>query len=174
MPDRSARRRRPASTRTRGAVAFTCLLLLAACGGSDAVEIDAPAMSDSDAAACRKLVEDLPGEVAGQQSRPVSGDTGLGAAWGDPAIVLTCGVPLPPDFNDTSTCIEAAGVGWYVPDEVLLSDDQTKDVTMTAVGYRPRVQVFLPGSYRPDGFPNTAAEIGAVVDRDLRLAERCK
>ena len=51
--------------------------------------------------------------------------------------------------------IETAGVGWYVPDDVLLSGDQSRDVTMTAVGYRPRVQVLLPGEYRPDGFPNT-------------------
>ncbi|WP_344152309.1 DUF3515 domain-containing protein [Nocardioides koreensis] len=162
------------STRTRGVAASACALLLAGCGGPGPVGIDAPSMSDADAAACRNLVEDLPEQVAGEESRTVSGDTDLGAAWGDPAIVLTCGVPVPSGFDDTSTCIEAAGVGWYVPDEVLLSDDQSKDVTMTAVGYRPRVQVFLPGSYRPDGFPNTAATIGAVVDRDLRLVERCK
>ena len=77
-------------------------------------------------------------------------------------------------FSDTSTCIQTAGVGWYVPDDVLLSNDQTRDVTMTAVGYRPRVRVFLPGEYRPDGFPNTAASIGAVVDRDLELVKPCK
>jgi len=159
---------------TRGAVASVCLLLLASCGGSGAVEIDAPSMSTADRAACRKLVADLPATVAGQHAREVSGDTGLGAAWGDPAIVLTCGVPLPSDFSDTSTCIQTAGVGWYVPDDVLLSDDQTRDVTMTAVGYRPRVRVFLPGGYRPDGFPNTAATLGAVVDRDLKLVKPCK
>ena len=159
---------------TRGVVASACVLLLAACGGPGPVEIDAPSMSAADAAACRKLVDDLPARVAGQQARDVSGDTHLGAAWGDPAIVLTCGVPQPTDFTDTSTCIETAGVGWYVPDDVLLSDDQSRDVTMTAVGYRPRVRVVLPGEYRPDGFPNTAAALGAIVDRDLKLVKRCR
>ena len=162
------------SLRTRGVGASACVLLLAACGGSGPVEIDAPPMSAADAAACRKLVDDLPAEVAGEKAREVSGDTHLGAAWGDPAIVLTCGVPLPSDFSRTSTCIETAGVGWYVPDDVLLSSDESRDVTMTAVGYRPRVQVFLPGEYRPDGFPNAGAAIGAVVDRDLKLVKRCR
>jgi len=157
---------------TRGVVASACLLLTSC--GSGAVEIDAPPMSAADQAACRKLVADLPRTMAGQPVREVSGDTGLGAAWGDPAIVLTCGVPQPSSFSDTSTCIQTAGVGWYVPDDVLLSNDQTRDVTMTAVGYRPRVRVFLPGEYRPDGFPNTAASIGAVVDRDLELVKPCK
>jgi Protein of unknown function (DUF3515) len=150
------------------------VLLLAACSGSGPVEIDAPSMSAADAAACRKLVDDLPDRVAGEKARDLSGDTQLGAAWGDPAIVLTCGVPQPSDFTDTSTCIETAGVGWYVPDDVLLSGDQSRDVTMTAVGYRPRVQVFLPGEYRPDGFPNAGAAIGAVVDRDLKLVQPCR
>ena len=162
------------SSRTRGVVASACGLLLAACGGSGPVEIDAPSMSGADAAACRKLVDDLPTRVAGQKARAVSGDTQLGAAWGDPAIVLTCGVPQPSDFTKTASCIETAGVGWYVPDDVLLSDDESRDVTMTAVGYRPRVQVFLPGQYRPDGFPNAGAAIGAVVDRDLKLVRRCR
>nr|WP_281380963.1 DUF3515 domain-containing protein [Nocardioides panaciterrulae] len=146
--------------------------MLAGCGGG-AVEIDAPSMPSADAAACRKLVDDLPRTVAGHERREVSGDEHLGAAWGDPAIVLTCGVPVPAGFNNTSTCIQTADMEWYVPDSVLMSDDQTRDVTMTAVGYRPRVQVFLPGGYRPDGFVQAAAEIGEVVHRDLRLVEHC-
>ena len=76
--------------------------------------------------------------------------------------------------KSSGACIETAGVGWYVPDDVLLSDDQSRDVTMTATGYRPRVRVVLPGEYRPDGFPNTAAALGAIVDRDLKLVQRCR
>jgi hypothetical protein len=152
-----------------------CAVVLLATGcGSGPAEIDAPHLSAADAQACKDFVADLPATVSGEKSHEISGDTEYGAAWGDPAIVLTCGVDEPTDFTDTSTCVQADGVGWFVPDAVLLADDDSLDVTMTAVGYRPRVQVFLPGEYRPEGFAAAAAEIGDVVGRDLEKVESCK
>jgi hypothetical protein len=141
---------------------------------SGPAEIDAPDLSAADAQACQEFVDDLPPTVSGEESHDITGDTTYGAAWGDPAIVLTCGVDEPTDFTDTSTCVQADGVGWFVPDAVLLADDESLDITMTAVGYRPRVQVFLPGDYRPEGFAAAASEIGRVVDRDLEQVEPCK
>ena len=131
-------------------------------------------MSADDERACRRLVDDLPDTLAGEDAREISPADALAAAWGDPAIVLTCGVEQPSDFTDTSTCVQADGVGWYVPDEVLLSDDESLDVTMTAVGYRPRVQVVLPGDYRPEGFAAVASALGRVVDRDLESVQPCR
>ena len=147
--------------------------LLTGCA-ADPVAVDVPALSERDAATCRDLVAALPDEVDGQERRRVDGGEGRAAAWGDPAIVLRCGVPQPPDFTDTSTCVEANGTGWYVPDDVLLADDESLDVTMTAVGVRPRVEVFLPGDYRPDGFPNTAGRIGTVVADRLEEVRPCR
>lgn len=140
---------------------------------ADPVAVDVPEMSQRDAVACRDLVAALPDEVDGQERRAISGDDGLVAAWGDPAIVLRCGVPRPADFTDTATCIQANGTGWYVPDDVLLADDESLDVTMTAVGVRPRVEVFLPGDYRPDGFPDTAGRLGTVVADQLEEVRPC-
>jgi len=145
--------------------------LLSGCA-ADPVAVDAPELSSSDAAACRDLVDALPEEVDGQQRREVTG--GSGAAWGEPAIVLTCGVSKPTGFTDTATCIEANGTGWYVPDDVLLADDESLDVTMTAVGVRPRVEVLLPGDYRPDGFLNAAGRIGGVVAEKLEEVRPCR
>jgi hypothetical protein len=162
------------SRRTRGVVACALgALLLTGCSAGP-VEIDSPELSARDEAACRELVADLPDTVAGQQARETSPPDAVVAAWGDPAIVLTCGVDQPSDFTDTSTCVQADGVGWYVPDAVLLSDDESLDVTMTAVGYRPRVQVVLPGDYRPEGFAAAAATLGRIVDRDLEKVARCR
>ena len=158
---------------TRGVVACTGLLLLGGCSGP--VEIDpGPALTRADEQACRELLAALPTSVAGQEARDVTPEDAPGAAWGDPPIVLTCGVPEPADFTRTSTCIQADGVGWYVPDDVLLADDESRDVTMTAVGYRPRVEVVLPGRYRPEGFMSAAVEIGRVVDETLTLERRCR
>jgi hypothetical protein len=56
---------------------------------------------------------------------------------------------------------------------VLLSDDETLDVTTTELNYRPRVELFVPGRYRPDGFLNGIGEVGALVQRDLRRTGHC-
>jgi hypothetical protein len=46
--------------------------------------------------ACKDLLAAVPQQLdAGVQRRPVTGDAGRTAAWGDPAITLQCGVPLP-------------------------------------------------------------------------------
>ncbi|GAA1476092.1 hypothetical protein GCM10009623_05380 [Nocardioides aestuarii] len=165
--------RRPVTEWSRGVV--LCLvpgLLLAGCAdGPYAASPPAPA---EDATACAGLMGSLPDTLAGEERREVTGGDGRVAAWGDPAIVLTCDVPLPDDFTDTSTCIEANGTGWFVPDSVLESDDEAADVTMTAVGFRPRVEVALPGGYRPDGFQAVIGTIGRLVSAELSLEQRCR
>ena len=157
---------------TWGAVACASLLLLAGCSGSGP-EITAPPMSAPDAAACRKLVEDLPDRLAGHERAEATGDTRYGAAWGDPAIVLTCGVGRPAGFSETATCVTMNRTGWFVPDAVLLSDDETLDVTTTELNYRPRVRLFVPGEYRPEGFTNGIGRIGGIIERDLQRTGRC-
>lgn len=166
------------SAPTRGAVACAALLLasglLVACSDDDGpVRIASSSLSKADQQACARFLDDLPDTMDGKDSRPVSPHDALGAAWGDPPITLTCGVEEPTDFTDASTCIEVGDVGWYVPDDVLLSDDLKLDVTMTTMNYRPRVQVVVPGEYRPDGFVNTAGAVAKVVASTLELTQRC-
>ncbi|MCB0895534.1 MAG: DUF3515 domain-containing protein [Nocardioides sp.] len=160
------------SARTRGVVACVLLLVLAGCS-SDPPEIDAPDLSAADAAACRDLVDALPDTLAGQDRVDVTGETSYGAAWGDPAIVLTCGVDEPEAFTDSSTCVQMDTTGWFVPDDVLLSDDDSLDVTTTEMNYRPRVELFVPGDYRPEGFTNSIGAIGPLVQQHLKRVGRC-
>jgi hypothetical protein len=158
-------------------VALVVLLGLTAAGCSAGpVEIDAPRLSAADARACRDLVAALPRTLAGQPRRDLSGDTAYGAAWGDPAIVLTCGWGVPSGFGEASTCIQVDRTGWYVPDEVIdemLRDNQDVDVAMTEMNYRPRVHVLLPADYRPDGFTNTTAALADVIAAHLQRVGRC-
>ena len=64
--------------------------------------------------ACAALVAALPDEIdPGVRRRPVDGDGERTAAWGDPAVVLTCGVP-PPDRPDEPAQVN--GVAWSVRD----------------------------------------------------------
>lgn len=167
------------SSWTRGAVTsavlplLPVLLLLSACSPGP-VEIQAPRLSSADAAACRTLVRDLPDRLDGHDRVATSGDTQYGAAWGDPAIVLTCGVGRPAGFTATSSCITMNRTGWFVPDRVLLSKDETLDVRTTELNYRPRVELFIPGGYRPDGFTNGIGEIGRIIEHDLRRTGHCR
>ena len=166
------------SARTRGvrvvgAAAAACLLLLTGGCGDDPVRIDAPDLSGADAAACKAFVADLPDTLDGKERVDVTGDTAYGAAWGDPAIVLTCGVGVPDGLTDSSTCVQMDTTGWFVPDRVLLSDDDSLDVTTTELNYRPRVELVVPGDYRPEGFTNSIGAIGKVVAQDLRRTGRC-
>ncbi len=153
------------------ALPLTLVALLAgACGGP--VEIASPTLSGSDLAACTAFVDALPATLAGEERREVEPPDALGAAYGDPAIVVTCGVDPPDGFDRlTSSCEVANGVGWYVPPEQF--DDQSADVTLTTPGFRPVVQVDVPGSYRPDSPAAAIAELAAGVDEHLRLVENC-
>ena len=164
---RTHHRRRPWSVRTRGVVACAALLALAGCGGPP--EIDAPKLSAATAKACRELVADLPETLAGQKRVRATGDTAYGAAWGDPAIVLTCGVG-PVDLDDVPGCTEADGIGWLVPPD---ETDGTHDATFTADGYRPRVRLRVPKHYLPEGGASALSELAAPLKRHLVLKEPC-
>ncbi len=173
-------RPRPASTRTRGVVVrrapgplagIAGLALLASCSAGGPVAITEPDVSAADRAACTRFLAEVPDTLARQEKRSVTPSDALGAAWGDPAITVTCGVSVPDSFDEFSPCEEANGVGWYVPLEE--SADQSSDLTFTAVGYRPIVEVVLPATYRPEGAAAVIAQLAAPVDEQLTLVKPC-
>ena len=144
-------------------------VLLSGCG-SDAVEVDGPSLSGSAARVCAELVDDLPDTVADEHRRPVSPEGVAGAAWGDPAIVLTCGVGKPEGYVPEGPCTVVDGVGWYIPEEQLLADGSA-DLTMTTLFRRVNVEVFLPAEYWP---PATAlADLSKVVAAHTKSTKRC-
>ncbi|QIX26180.1 DUF3515 domain-containing protein [Nocardioides sp. JQ2195] len=132
------------------------------------MEIDSPDVDDSTEATCRSFLDALPSELADQESVEVSPDGALGRAWGDPAIVVTCGVPMPEEFDKFSACWETDGVGWFVPDGQV--EDPAADVTLTTIGYAPNVQIHLPGELRPPDA--VTVEVGAVVKETLQRSGR--
>jgi hypothetical protein len=162
-----AARRRPAP-RSVGAVACAAALVLSA-GCSDTVSVNAPPLSGADARACRALIRALPDSVADQRRRPVDDDDGYAAAWGDPAIVLRCGVPKPRGFDKFATCQVTNGVGWFIPDSQIQGD--RVDVLMTTVDRRQNVEVAIPSDYFP---PATAmVDLAAAVKRTIREDKPC-
>jgi hypothetical protein len=134
-------------------VAGVVVLLATASGCSHDVHVDGTGATGSARTACRALVDALPERVSDQPRRTTSGSS-LGAAWGDPAIVLRCGVGKPKDYDPVTGCQTADGLDWYVPEKGM--NDQSVDVVMTTIGRDPRIEVSLPARYRPP--------VGAMVD----------
>ncbi|MDN5893194.1 MAG: DUF3515 domain-containing protein [Nocardioides sp.] len=125
------------SARARGVVACALLVGVTACS-ADTVHMDGFEVNDATRGTCEDFLEALPSSVHDLDEVEVEPKGSLGRAWGNPAIVAICGVDMPPDFNKFSSCEEANGVGWYIPDEDL-ADDQP--VTMTTIGFDPVVEV---------------------------------
>jgi hypothetical protein len=129
-------------------------------------------VSAEDVAACHAFIDDVPRRLAGEERRKVNPANSLAAAWGDPAIIVRCGVDVPAEFDEFAHCEIANGVGWFVPDDVIA--DQEADVTFTAVGYRPIVAIEMPHGYRPEGGAAVIAELAQPVEDNLELVEDCE
>jgi hypothetical protein len=145
------------------------LLLLVGCGAQQvALDVGPPDPADRDA--CRSLVRALPRSVADQEPREVRPDEGWGAAWGDPAIVLTCGSSPPEGYDRVSTCTTVDGVDWYLPEKPLESGADS--LTMTTVNRAQYVRVVLPSEYWP---PATAlADLSGAVAATTDRTGRCR
>jgi hypothetical protein len=131
--------------------------------------VEAPQPAGADARACTRLLDALPDAVSDQRRRAVSPAGAFAAAWGDPAIVLRCGVPRPAGFDRFSTCQVANDVGWFVPDAQI--EDQSADVRMTTVGFAQNVEVLVPAGYRP---PAAAmVDLAPAVKSSLREVQPC-
>jgi hypothetical protein len=143
-----------------GVVALVAMpaVTLAACGGGG-VHVARFQPAQDQAAACRTLLEELPTSVADQPRRTVTGSS-YAAAWGDPAIVLRCGVPLPADFAG-APCITRNGIGWSVPPDQ--ADGRGDEIEMTLAFRRPVVQVTVPAHYRPNGPAAVMADLDRLV-----------
>lgn len=143
---------RPASLGTRGALALGVLALVG-CSSTPEIEGTPP---PAERAACAALVDALPGSVGGLERRDVEPAGAAGAAWGDPAVMLSCGVSSPPGLSRTSPCLEVDGIGWYLPDDAVQDlgdgDDAPQsagNVTLTTIGTEPLVSVAVPADHRP-------------------------
>ncbi|MGN6252225.1 MAG: DUF3515 family protein [Marmoricola sp.] len=133
---------------------------LAACGSSS-VEVVSFPVTDTGRQDCGAFLRHLPATVAGRQRRPVEGSS-YAAAWGDPAIVLRCGLQVLPGKPKTDPCLTRNGIGWTVPPDEIDDDNARIDMTLSHRSLRVSVQV--PGSYRPNG----PSEVMADLDADVR------
>ncbi len=144
--------------------------VLAALAGTSCGAVDIPSgdVSGAERKSCAALVEALPDRVAELPRRDTEGNP-LGAAWGDPPIVLRCGVGTPSGYDKFSACQVANGLGWFVPEDEMA--DQGHDVAMTTIERSPLVEVLVPAEHRP---PDAVmVDLGEAIKQHTRLVKRC-
>ena len=146
------------------------LAALAACS-ADRVTLPDVDVAPDERAACESLVNALPADLGDDRERvPVLPADALGAAWGDPAIVMTCGGDAP-EVSRTASCTEVNGVGWYVDEAVI--EDESVAATLVTVGYRPIVTLEVPADQRPEGAAAAMAGLATAVRENAELVQPC-
>lgn len=139
-----------------GCLAFAGLVALTGCARS--VQVDVPSPDVGAATVCRQLLAALPDTVASRSRREVSPSGALAAAWGDPAIVLRCGVPEPAAMSPSAQVVEVDGVTW-------LPEELTAGYLFTTYRRAAFVEVSVPDDYAPEG--SALVDLAAAVKQSI-------
>ena len=100
--------------------------------------VEVPPVTPEADASCPAVMSALPLDLQGEPSRQVQSDSPFAYAWGEPPVVLICGVERPAGFTAGVSAIQINGVQWYVD----ISDPDT--TVWTTVDRPVYVQVSLP------------------------------
>ena len=133
------------------------------------MDVQAPTLDDRESAVCAELLRALPATVDDVERREVEPAGAAAAAWGDPAIVLRCGVEPPRGLDEFATCQEVDGVGWYVPEEQMTG--APLPVTITTVDREVLVEVSLPEEHWPPA--NAMVDLAEAVDGSVPQSSPC-
>ncbi len=107
------------------------------------ISVPAPPPNAAADASCTRLLAKLPITLAGLPARPAQSTSTYVVAWGDPAVVLRCGVPRPPGLRSGSADLD------IVINGVLWLPVQRKDTTVWTTVDRPvYIEATVPKSYR--------------------------
>jgi hypothetical protein len=125
------------------------------------VVVDTPDVTPEADLACPVLMGQLPLELAGETSRQVDSDSPFAYAWGDPPVVLVCGVAPPAGYAADTGTLAVNGVEWFV-------DDSDPDAYVwTTVDRLVPVEVRVPAEY--DSALVTA--LGPIISTTLPYTE---
>jgi hypothetical protein len=127
--------------------------LLVGCG-LGAVDVEPHDVVPGSERACAELLEALPDVVSDAVRRDVEPASEQVAAWGDPPIILRCGVASPPEYRRDAQLLDVEGVGWFPV-------DGEGGTFFTATDRRPYVEVAVPAEYAPEA--EVLADLAAAV-----------
>ncbi|HEY2166335.1 MAG TPA: DUF3515 domain-containing protein [Jatrophihabitantaceae bacterium] len=114
----------------------------AATGALPAVTVPAPPPNPGADTPCTAVIGHLPLTLAGLAARPARSTWPYVVAWGNPAIVLRCGVPRPPGLVPGSDAFTAGidGVFYWV-------DHEKSDTVFIAIDRAVYIEVTVPTQY---------------------------
>lgn len=142
-------------------IAAAALLLLAGCAG-DEVTVTGWQQPAEAVEPCVAILDDAPELVADQEPRPASADHAL--AWGDPAIILRCGVAEPADLEPTSPCHQIGEIGWF-------AEEGSRGTVFTTIGREFSVSVEVPEDYEPQA--DALVDLESVIAQNNPEVEPC-
>jgi Protein of unknown function (DUF3515) len=148
--------------------------VLVGCGGPGPVHVSTPSVAGSIRAQCSRLVDALPQHVVGKDRRDVTPAGALAGAWGDPPVVLRCGVPRPAALRPTSYCFEIDHVGWLATQHgkaVSVTSPVQGTLDFTTIGRSVYVEVSVPDAYAPQA--DALADVAGAVAKTTRLVQPC-
>jgi hypothetical protein len=122
------------------------------------VTVDTAAPTAQADASCPALVQALPSLLVDQDARKVKSVSPYVRAWGNPAVVLVCGVDRPATFVVGTGLIQIDGVQWFVD-----STSDPKTVVWTAVDRPVYVQVRVPASLDSASVTEITSHITATL-----------
>jgi len=122
--------------------------------GFGAVDVEPFETEPGTEPACAALLDALPDVVSDAVRRDVAPASGRAAAWGDPPVVLRCGVPLPGEYRPESQLLDVDGVGWFPVD----GDGGT---FFTVADREPHIEVAVPDEYAPEA--DVLADLAAAI-----------
>ena len=122
--------------------------------------VDAPAATST---ACGTLLAGLPDQLSGRATRILTDPQPGVHAWGDPAIVLRCGINTPAELDCSAALVQIGAVQW------LLLQDAGGPATYLAADRHVRVAVTIPDGMGVGPMP----ELSAVVADALPAQSVC-
>lgn len=119
------------------------------------LDVQTPEVTAEADAACPGVMGGLPLILDDAQARPVRSASAYAAAWGDPPIVLRCGVTRPAGYVVGASTLVINGVDWY-------AEPGQAQTVWTTVDRGIYVEVTVP-SFRASAPIATLAEV--LADR---------
>jgi len=116
------------------------------------------AQPGADTAACRAFMLALPADLGTFRGRAVDGGGPGVAAWGDPPVILRCGLETPEDLTCSSSLIQVNKVSWLV-----LTASGLDQTTYLAVDRSVRIAVTAPDGTSPDAIGQISDVVAAAL-----------
>ncbi|WP_293773366.1 DUF3515 domain-containing protein [Sporichthya sp.] len=111
--------------------------------------VTAPVSTADVGAICARVEPALPEQVDNTPRRDTTPRTDRTAAWGDPPVVMRCGVERPTALRATSQLNTVNGIDWLV-------EERDGGHVFTTVGRAAYVEVTVPAGHDP--------QVGPLVD----------